>query len=64
MFVAHLKSFIMAYKVVDKKGRIVFGGESFSSKSAAEQAIVDAIKGASANKDSLKYYKEFAVRKK
>lgn len=54
----------MAYKVVDKKGRIVFGGEIFSSKSSAEQAIVDAIKGASANKNALKYYKEFAVRKK
>jgi len=52
----------MAYKVVNKKGRIAFGGEMFSSKKAAEQAIVDAIKGGN-SKNAMKYYRNYSVRK-
>lgn len=53
----------MAYIVVNKNGTKAFGGEKFSSKSTAEQAIVDAIKGSFMNKNSLKYYRTYFVRK-
>ena len=52
----------MEYKVVNEKGRIAFGGEKFSSKKAAEQAIVDAIKGGD-SKNAMKYYQKYSVRK-
>lgn len=52
----------MAYQVTNSKGKKVFD-ENFKSKTAAQQAIVDTIKGAS-SKDSLKYYKQLKVRKK
>ena len=51
----------MKYKVVNTKGKKVFD-EVFSSKTSAEQAIVDTIKGGN-SKDSLKYYKELSVSK-
>lgn len=53
----------MAYKVLDEKGRITFGGEKFYSKKAAEQAIVDAIKGSNSTKNAMKYYQKYSVRK-
>jgi hypothetical protein len=52
----------MAYKVVNEKGKDAFG-EKFSSKKAGEQAIVDAIRGSSANAKALKYYQKYSVRK-
>jgi len=52
----------MAYKIVNKKGRIQFGGEIFRYKGWAEQAIIDAIRGGT-NERALKYYQTLSVRK-
>lgn len=51
----------MGYKVTNAKGKKVFD-ENFKSKTAAQQAIVDTIKGGN-SKNSLKYYKDLKVRK-
>lgn len=48
------------YKVTTKNGKKVFG-ETFSSKTGAQQAIVDAIKGGS-NQNAMKYI-NYKVRK-
>jgi len=52
----------MAYKVVNERKRIAFGGEKFRTKAEAEQAILDAIRGAN-SKNALKYYRKYSVRK-
>ena len=51
----------MAYKVTNSKGKKVFD-EKFKSKTAAQQAIVDTIRGG-ASVQALKYYKQLKVRK-
>jgi len=51
----------MSYKVVNKSGKKVFE-ETFASKTIAEQAIVDAIRGTKTNSTAMKYYREFKVR--
>lgn len=51
----------MAYKVTNSKGKKVFD-ENFKSKTAAQQAIVDTIRGG-ASVQALKYYKQLKVRK-